>query len=97
MEGGPGKAKSPIYFWDEGRRFLDVWAMDGKPFWETRTLHRVNGIKWLSCYVSAVYLVFGADWGDQDNFFSEPQRWARGRYDRFWALPEAAEEGAAVR
>lgn len=41
---------------------LSVWAMDGKPFFAERTLHRVNGIKWLFTYAGAAYLVFGMDW-----------------------------------
>lgn len=86
----PGDAAKPVYFWDGGRRFLDVWAMDGRPFWAERTLNRVNGLKWLVTYGTCAYLLFGHDWGDGDHVFALPQRWARGQRERFWALPVAS-------
>ncbi|KAG8457137.1 hypothetical protein KFE25_012712 [Diacronema lutheri] len=81
----------PVYFWDGGRRFLDVWAMDGRPFWAERTLHRVNAVKWLATYATCAFLVFAQDWGDGDHVFTVPQQWASKQCERFWAVPEPRE------
>lgn len=85
---GPRPSKpphpGPIYFWENGVRFIDAWAMDGRPFPSNRFMNRVNGFKWLATWGLTLYGVFAADWGGEDHVFAAPQRWARRRVDSFW-------------
>lgn len=91
----PRPTSKRMYFWHEGKRYLDVWAMDGKPFPAERTMNRVNGLKWILTYSLAAYCVFSYDWQmGEEHVFSEPRRRAAAWMARFFDVPPRPERGA---